>query len=125
MFGFFRRKPTPPAPPPPPRFEPRSTSLVPGDLVVCINDDWSGKYGYAVPGPHPVKDEVYRVTRVRMAHAPIRYGDFTFHPGPWLYVSLRPDVGYSPDHFRKAQLDHTPAEEEFTARIRDLIKEPV
>lgn len=120
MFGFFRRKPTPPAPP---RFEPRSTSLVPGDLVVCINDDWSQR-GFIPPGPHPVKDQVYRVTAVRMASAPMCHGGAVFHPGPWLYVSLRPDVGYSPDHFRKAQLDHTPAEEQFTARIRDLIKEP-
>lgn len=123
MFGFFRRKPTPPAPPP--RFEPRSTSLVAGDLVVCIDDDWSGTHGYSVPGAHPVKDEIYRVTRVRMASAPIRHGPFTFHPGPWLYVSLRSDCAYTPNNFRKAQLDHTPAEEEFTARIRDLIKEPV
>lgn len=123
MFGFFRRKPTPPAPPPPPRFEPRSTSFVPGDLVVCINDDW--EQGLMLPGPHPVNDQVYRVTSVRMLNGPAHYKGGVFHPGPWLYVSLRPDVGYSPDHFRKAQLDHTPAEEGFTARIRDLIKEPV
>lgn len=116
MFGFFRRKPTPPAPPP--SFEPRSTSLVPGDLVVCINDDWSKDLGFAPPGQHPVRGEVYRVARVCLI------GAFNVHPGPWLYLTLRSDCAYNPNHFRKAQLDHTPAEEEFTTRIRDLIKEP-
>lgn len=116
MFGFFRRK----QPPPPPTFEPRSTSLVPGDLVVCIDDDWAKGLGYVPPGQHPVKGQLYRVSSIRMQNAVAN-----FHPGPWLYLCLRPTIGYDPGCFRKAQLNHEPAEEAFTRSIRDLVKEPV
>lgn len=114
MFGFFKRKPKPT-----PHYGPRSTAIVVGDLVVCIDGDWTMEKHPVPAGKHPVKGEVYRVAAIKMTN---RAG---FHPGPWLYLTLRPDVGYTPEHFRKAQLNHEPAEECFTASIRDLVKEPV
>lgn len=109
MFGFFRRKPTPPAPP--------STSIGVGDLVVCIRANWPKTSLFF--GDMPQVDDIERVVRV---HARANHAG---HPGPWLYFERRhPHIGYAAECFRKVQITHEPAEEEFTVRIRDLIKEP-
>lgn len=116
MFEFFKRKPTPPAPPkddtPPP-----STSIVAGDLVVCIAATW--------PKSSPLFGDCPQINDIdRVAHVGLRT-NHAGHPGPWLYLERRnPKIGFAAECFRKVQISHEPAEECFTASIRDLVKDP-
>lgn len=118
MFRFFRRKPAP-TPPAPPHDDtpPQSTSIGVGDLVVCISASWPSTT--LAFGDMPQVDSIERVVRV---HARTNH---VGHAGPWLYFERRhPGLGFAAECFRKVQLSHEPAEECFTASIRDLVKEP-
>jgi hypothetical protein len=117
MFGFFRRKPK--APP----VDDRRTAndWRPGDLAVAIDngrgwDDICSTEGVKIP----VHGAVYRVLSV---YEKVNSRNVLAY---WLELEgLSPGVGYESNAFRKAQLNHEPAEEAFTRSIRDLVKEPV